>query len=429
MLLEFVFENYRSFRDENVLSLEAEGLSTHRNILIEENGKKMLPAVAIYGKNGGGKSNVIRALWLSAQFIKNAQRTQSIRAEIPVRPFLLNDYSANAPTRFEYTFFYEGVKYVYGFSATTTEVIEEHLYYHPKKQKAVVFERSKQDYYFPQNTARKKKTAISELVPENQLFLAIASAMNEPTCVAVMTWFRDYLLFSKDFSDIPTQIIDNYDDKTLLSAIVSYAKAADLGIEDMVFDVKNQEIDLENLSGQVPDDLLLALSNFMDTLRKGDSNSEAKLRFGEMQAMSYHKGTNRHGESERYQLDLSDESDGTRKLMALAPAVEKALASGGIFVVDELEKELHPQLAKYIVSKFQSPYSNKKGAQLIFTTHSTEFLSKNFLRRDQLYFADKDNETGVSELYDVNIGTDDNVRKSYLLGKYGAIPNIVLEEF
>lgn len=429
MLLEFIFENYRSFRDETILSLEAEGLSARRDILINESNKKLLPVAAIYGKNGGGKSNVIRALWFSTQFIKNAQRLQSAKAPIPINPFSLNDYSTNAPSKFEYTFFHEGTKYTYGFVATKTEIVSEYLYHYPKKQKAVVFKRTQQEYYFPQNATKSKKTAISELVPANQLFLAIASAMNEAACAAAMTWFREKVFFSRDFSDFSAQIIDNYEDKDLLKAIVSYAKAADLGIEDMTFDVKNQEIDIETLSGQFPDELLAALSNFMETLKRGDSTSETTLRYGEMRATSYHRGTSQTGTNKLYQLDISDESDGTRKLMALAPAIEKALANGGLFVVDELEKELHPLLAIFIISKFQNPHTNPNHAQLIFTTHNTEFLSKNLFRKDQLYFADKDNENGVSELYNVNIGTHDNMRKSYLLGKYGAIPKLMQEDF
>ena len=92
MLIEFKFKNYRSFRDEAELSMEATGLGTFKNCLIAYNHTKLLPGVAIYGKNGGGKSNVIRAFWLSVQFIKNAQRTQHEKAVIPVVPFTLNDY-------------------------------------------------------------------------------------------------------------------------------------------------------------------------------------------------------------------------------------------------------------------------------------------------------------------------------------------------
>ena len=95
MLIEFRFSNYRSFRDEAVLSMEATGLSTFKKNLIQYNSYRLLPGAAIYGKNGGGKSNVIRAFWLAVQFVKHAQRTQHENAFIPVSPFLLNDYSKN----------------------------------------------------------------------------------------------------------------------------------------------------------------------------------------------------------------------------------------------------------------------------------------------------------------------------------------------
>ena len=94
MLVEFRFKNYRSFRDEAVLSMEAVGLASFKSCLIEQNNMKLLPGVAIYGKNGGGKSNVIRAFWLAVQFIRNAQRIQHEKATVPVVPFALNDYSA-----------------------------------------------------------------------------------------------------------------------------------------------------------------------------------------------------------------------------------------------------------------------------------------------------------------------------------------------
>ena len=114
MLIEFKFSNYRSFRDENTLSMEATGLGTFKNCLIPYKTMKLLPTAAIYGKNGGGKSNVIRAFWLAVQFIRNAQRTQHANAPIPVRPFLLNDYSRTEPTAFEFIYVLEGVKYIYG---------------------------------------------------------------------------------------------------------------------------------------------------------------------------------------------------------------------------------------------------------------------------------------------------------------------------
>ena len=117
--------------------------------------------------------------------------------------------------------------------------------------------------------------------------------------------------------------------------------------------------------------------------------------------------------------------------MALAPTIESALRTGGILLVDELERELHPMLVNFIISKFQSKKSNPDGAQLVFTTHDTELMSMELLRKDQLYFADKDPADGSSELYSISefsTRTTDNIRKGYLAGKYGATPDIELEE-
>lgn len=117
--------------------------------------------------------------------------------------------------------------------------------------------------------------------------------------------------------------------------------------------------------------------------------------------------------------------------MPLAPTIESALRTGGILLVDELERELHPMLVNFIISKFQSKKSNPDGAQLVLTTHDTELMSMEILRKDQLYFADKDTADGSSELYSISefsTRTTDNIRKGYLVGKYGATPDIELEE-
>ena len=152
---------------------------------------------------------------------------------------------------------------------------------------------------------------------------------------------------------------------------------------------------------------------------------------GEVRATSLHRGVNRDGTSANYALQLADESDGTRRLMALAPDIEKVLRCGGVLLVDELEKEIHPMLVQYIVAKFQSPSANPNHAQLIFTTHDTELLSMELLRKDQIYFADKNRQDGSSSLYsisDFGTATGENIRKGYLLGKYGATPELDIEE-
>ena len=238
MLIEFRFKNYRSFRDEAILSMEAVGLGTMKNSLIQYNNMKLLPGAAIYGKNGGGKSNVIRAFWLGVQFIKNAQRIQHEKASVPVIPFALNDYSENEPTEFEFDYISNGIKYWYSFAATKEKIIRESLYHAPKGQKAQVFVRKGQKFSFTEDKARRK--LISETVAENQLFFSIACTMNDSACINAMSWFREDVFFSRDYTDIPRQLLEFYEDRNMLKAISDYAKTADFGIEEMKFEVENK---------------------------------------------------------------------------------------------------------------------------------------------------------------------------------------------
>lgn len=430
MLVEFTFKNYRSFRDEATLSLEATGLSSFKNSVIEINKAKLLPNIAIYGKNGGGKSNVIRAFWLAVQFVKNAQRTQHENSEIPVIPFALNDYSFAQPTQFEFIYFLDKIKYWYGFSATKEKVVEEYLYHAPKGQKALVFKRDGQQFTFTEDKA--KRSLISKAVAMNQLFFSVACTMNDFACIRAMRWFRDYVFFSRDYTDIPEQLIEYSQDKTMLSAIIEYAKSADFGIEDMRFEINSREItDDLSFPDSIPERVKIALAQFMHALSETSNNAEMRLKMGQMTAKASHLGKNRDGELSSFELDLSDESDGTRKLMALSPAIESALKKGGVLLVDEIERELHPTLVNLIVSKFQSKETNPYGAQMIFTTHNTELMNLEFLRKDQLYFADKKTDDGNSVLYSLSefsTRTTDNIRKGYLVGRYGAVPDVDIEE-
>lgn len=431
MLIEFKFTNYRSFRDETVLSMEAMGLGTYKSCLIPFRNKRLLPAAAIYGKNGGGKSNVIRAFWLAVQFIRNAQRTQHENAPIPVQPFLLNDTSRDEPTSFEFIYTIADVKYVYGFSATKKEIFKEYLYYAPKGQLSMVFERDHQSFTFRDNSEKKRRQLISEAVGSNQLYFAIACTMNETACQKAMSWFRENIFFSRDYTDIPSQLIEYSEKPDMLAAIKKYAENADVGIQDMNFEFRNEEIKDASNAGDIPSGIVAALTQFAKALSDISNTSEIKLQRSEVNATSYHKGLKSDGSEALFELQLADESDGTRKLMALAPAIERALECGGLLLVDELEKEMHPLMVEMIVSKFQSQSSNPNHAQIIFTTHDTELLNMNLLRKDQLYFADKSKKDGASELYSISelqTPTNENIRKGYLLGKYGGTPDIEIEE-
>lgn len=431
MLIEFSFKNFRSFRDEAILSMEAAGLGSYKKCLIEYNKSlKLLPSVAIYGKNGGGKSNVIRAFWLAVQFIKNAQRTQHEGERVPVIPFALNDYSFSEPTEFNFIYTLDNIKYQYGFSATRDRIISEYLYHTPNGQKALVFKRTNQQFEFTDE--KSKRGMIKTMVAENQLFFSVACTMNDTACIRAMRWFREYVLFSRDFVDIPGQILDNYEDKKMLKAISEYAIAADVGIKKMQFEMNSQEMeDSFVLPADMPDNLKKAVTQFMMVLSENPNDSETHLKMSQLTAKSSHLGLTQSGKQEIFELDLSEESDGTRKLISIAPAIETALEKGGLLLVDEIERELHPTLVNFIIAKFQSKKTNVNGAQIIFTTHNTELMKLELLRKDQIYLVDKKEKDGVSELYsisDFSTKTADNIQKGYYVGKYGAIPNVEIEE-
>ncbi|MDO5409417.1 MAG: ATP-binding protein [Lachnospiraceae bacterium] len=432
MLIKFQFKNYRSFRDESVLSMEAKGNAEYKGCLIPYKKKGLLPAVAVFGKNGGGKSNLIRAFWLGVQFIRNAQKTQHEKAEVPVRAFALNDYSEECPTGFEYEYIQDGVKYIYGFSATKKEIITEHLYAAPKGQKSEIFTREGQTFSFPSNGEKKKKEMIAEAVASNQLFFSIACVMNYKPCIAAMKWFREYVHFSKNYADIPRQLLEHAEDSNMLKSIVTYAKQADVGIEDMSFEIRNEEISaVKSLPDDLPEGIVMALKQFASALKDSSESAEMNLRIGEVKTSSMHNGINKNGQKELFSLELADESDGTRRLMSLAPGIEQVLNRGGVLMIDEIDRELHPGLVEFIVAKFQNPETNPGHAQIIFTTHDMELLNMEILRKDQIYFVDKNRKDGVSELFNLTelpIRTNDNIRKAYLVGKYGAIPDVDIAE-
>ena len=408
--------------------MEAAGLHDAAKNLLPFGKKEYLPAVAIYGKNGGGKSNLIRSMWLAVQFICNAQKTQTENEPVPVRPFMLNDHSVNEPTAFEFAYVQNGAKYVYGFSATRTHIVSEYLKAWPKGREKNIFLRHGQSFIFPKDNEKKRKELIKEAVGKNQLFFAISCTMNYKPCIEAMKWFREKIVFSRDFTDINRNLIDYREDETMLQAIVSAAKKADVGIEDIQFEIDQQTLDLQsqNIPGQMGG-MIAALRAFSEALQQNGNEAEVSLNMGKLKSTTYHTGLNCEGKASRYELTLSDESDGTRRLMTLAPAIERTLKEGGTLVVDELEREMHLMLIEYVLGRYQEKRNNPAHAQLIFTTHDTSLLNQEILRRDQIYFVDKKREDGASSLYslaDFNIRNDANIQKAYLLGKFGAVPSI-----
>lgn len=165
------------------------------------------------------------------------------------------------------------------------------------------------------------------------------------------------------------------------------------------------------------------MNAFRQSLSGDADATNSSFQSNELKAISLHKGLDPDGNAKNYPLGLNDESDGTIRLMARTTAMEAALCVGGVFIIDEIEDRMHHLLVEYIINKFQK--HNTGEAQLVFTTHSTDIMNRDMLRRDQYYLVDKDSRSGDTSLYsvaDFSVRNDEKIGKAYLLGKYGAIP-------
>lgn len=246
---------------------------------------------------------------------------------MPVVPFALNDYSAGESTDFEFLYTIDNIKYYYSFAATREKIVNECLYHSPKGQKALVFSREGQKFKFSEEKTKRK--LVSQAVAPNQLFFSVACTMNDTPCIKAMRWFRENILFSRGYSDIPKQLLNYENDTNMLRAISDYAKAADLGIEDIQFTFDSKELEDIDFPESMPEELKNTLSQFIHLLSDKTSDSEHKLRMSEVKAISQHIGKNEKGKSALFTLGIDVESDGTRRLMFLAPAIESVLNTEG----------------------------------------------------------------------------------------------------
>lgn len=411
MLIEFRVENHRSLRDEQALTLEAGRIgepSDPRPRSVAGHGEKLLPAAVIYGANASGKSNVLAALAFMREAVISSHRQWEPEGGIPRTAFAWGD-KRNESSMFEASFLIEGTKYVYGFAVDDEVVREEWLFAWPKNHKQVWFEREGDQFSFGEHLKGPNKS-VQEVTRSNALFLSAAAQHKHDQLVPLYSWFRrmfsvntsgrghgrfdpqfmSEMFFSSDHKQLPLFPKDEAED-TLGARIGQLLKAADIGIVDM---------------------------------KSIEAEQEFRGRFrGRQRLLLQHQA----GDDDSW-LDLEEESEGTKTLFQMAPSVFRSIESGGLLLVDELESSLHPSLGLAIVKMFNSPKTNPRNAQIVFTTHDTNLLGTTLgeppLRRDQVWFTEKDKE-GASKLYpltDYKPRKAENLERGYLQGRYGAIP-------
>lgn len=419
MLIEFSVGNFRSFKDITALSMVAARLSSKdkaldENTVFEAPGAPpLLTSAAIYGANASGKSNLVAAILFMRDFVLNSHQETRPTGAIDVERFRLSPETIGKPSYFEMVFVTDGVRYRYGFEATPERVEKEWLFSVPSTREARLFERLGDAISLSERFREGKE--IEARTRPNALFLSVVAQFNGPIALRVIQWFRQMGIAS-GLQDQGMRLFTmrRFVDGTQQDDIRELIRRLDLGIEDIVVEKAASPPDLDFPAG-MPEALRAALA----ALQELPGNEFYTVR-------TIHAGSgNGEPSKTREVFDLDKhESEGTKKLFAIAGPLVRALKEGQALIIDELDARLHPLMTREIVSLFNSKQTNPNHAQLIFTTQDTNLLDNRLLRRDQVWFTEKNRE-GVTHLYSLaefKVRNDEAFERNYIQGRYGAVP-------
>jgi AAA15 family ATPase/GTPase len=418
MLVEFTVSNFRSIKGPATLSLVAARMTSGNSNLDADNVAKvdddlgLLRSAVIYGANASGKSNVISALAFMRRFVRTSANQKADDESIAYQPFLLDTRTRNSPSQFELLFLLNEKQYRYGFSVTADRVVSEWLYHVPRVKELPLFTRNGQDITVTKHF--KEGKGLEAKTRQTSLFLSVVGLLNGPVSSALLVWFRHLNIISGLTDDSYRQYtIDCLQQGRMTEEIEQFVRDLDLSIEAIRIDpAEAGDLQME-FPGDVPQDVRAAF------VTRAKSNAT--------RIWTSHPVYEDEERVDTEQFLLSrHESQGTKKLFALAGPLLDTLTFGKTLVVDELDARLHPLLTRAIVRLFNSPSTNPRNAQLLFATHDTNLLSRKNFRRDQIWFTDK-NRFGATQLYslaEIRVRNDASFEPDYMNGKYGAIPLI-----
>lgn len=399
MLCQFTFDNFRSYRDETVFDMQASTMKEFKESLIidEKDGQAFLPVSVIFGPNAGGKSNLFLAMHRMFDAVSYPiyllSRKDETMKDIP-RPkvkgtdaFHFDDVHPNEPSDFEVYFRTKGQEFRYRLSFDTEGITSESLTRRNVggTRTAMVFERTGDEVELGSVLKRARaNTSFNSDIPYLS-FLALNYDIEFVDMAAEWIASTRFIDFDFRFEELILEKMLEQEDEDI---IVGILKAAGITIDG--FRVEGDEDDFENRRVWV----------------RHIVNGNA------------------------YELRLNKESAGTRKMMSMAVALDDALKKGGLLVVDELDSKLHPKLLRFIIMLFQDPDINRNGAQLVFTSQDVSIMRNDVFRRDEIWFAarDEDEASSLWSLSDIHEPNGNLVSKNaafdrqYLSGRYGADP-------
>lgn len=410
MIIEFSVKNYRSIKEMQTLSMVAAPIKSKyseldtNNVIKVSDKLSLLKSAAIYGANGSGKSNMVKAMRTMLVFIRDSFKNDKL-GEYIIEPFALNLDSFSEPTFFQIVFMLDNVRYRYGFEVFRNEVKSEWLFGTPGKSETYYFIREGSTIKINEKKFAEGK-GLEERTSNRNLFLNVTKAFNGKVSTQIVEYLIGNIAVSIGLSDshFRETTISIIQLEHTKKQILSLLNIADFGIQDLEY--KKIQPEVIEITGYAGGKYYAPEMETISSVRKVFNTKGDEIR------------------SRKWNFD-DQESDGTIKLFNYSGVIIDALIHGKALILDEFDARLHPMLTKKIVEMFNSPTLNKNGAQLIFVTHDTNLLDNSLLRRDQIYFTEKNKlqETVLYSLADFKgIRNDASYEKDYISGKYGAIP-------
>lgn len=428
MLIEFKVSNYRSIGEEQTISLiPAPKQKDHLENIIDNGRHQALNAIALYGPNAGGKSNLLRSMSHLDMMVQLSSRSSST-ARLPFDPFLLRLGWEVRPTKFEITFVTNESRYRYGFEYNPSVIEREWLYRKSVGREVSLFERQGEVIDIGSGFKGPKKLldAAVEATRKNALFLSTCDMLNVEEALIIMKWFLNFRTVDGLNTEMERyQTVSLWEDETYREKIKNYLALLSLNIADV--DVRSKEFEESELPDDMPQHLRSRISEMM-------TGKKSYTVFANHMIYDSEGKPGKYRESWEWE---ERESSGAIKALEMSGPILKTLVNGGVLIIDEIEAQLHPILTLNTINIFLDKASNPNNAQLIFSTHDTNLLTYSNLRRDQICFAEK-NAWESTELYALSdfvyFGErngkpvsekerpDTDKEKRYFEGRYGAIP-------
>lgn len=423
MLVNFTVKNFRSFKEERTFSMEAASIKEHKESVINRNKYKLLPVAVFYGANSSGKSNLLTSI-LSMKSIVISDSERKPGQSLQYVPFALDETSKTQPTFFEIQFIYKETLYRYGFEYNKVEIVSEWLYEKKFGEKEYeLFIRSGEEIEVNEKRFLEGKLIKEKKVTsENRLFLSVVAQLNGEKSKLILEWFLYFNglsgLDDKKYGNFTSKVFHNEKYSDIANKAQGFFNDLQLGFSEFSVVEKN-----------IPQDLIEIMPKELKELIKDNEDKAVML-----DELTTHNIYNQESEkigTAKFSKDKM-ESEGTKKVISLSGPIFDTLKRGGILIVDELDAKLHPLLTRNIVLLFMDPEKNTNGAQLIFATHDTNLLDLAIIRRDQIWFAEKDNveSTDIYSLVEFKdeegkkVRNDCDIKCNYIKGRYGAIPFI-----